>query len=137
MKRAHGVEIVRRSPGLGEFDVPATAVSPISHIRRLISTDTFVSRGKLVWHGWARAFKSNDPKRLSDATRGVQREMDIVVSKMVSKTVALWLKNHEYDVETLLVSGIEIRFFPVDLPEDFSEVDVRLKMFAVNPGDPF
>lgn len=137
MKRSYGVEIVRQHPRIEDFDVPSSAVSPISHIRRILTTDTLVARGKLVWHGWARAFKSNDPKRLSVATREAQRELDVVVSKMVSKVVTLWLKKHEYDIETLLASGIEIRFFPADLPVEFSEAEVRLKMFSVNPGDPF
>lgn len=137
MKRAYGIEIVKGGdhPALNFED--NTVVSPITRISRRIPDQTIVSTGKLYLHKWARVFFSNNPKHLADATRQVEREAHIVTSDMVSRMVSRWLKSNEFDIETLLASGIEIRFFPTDLPREFSEITVRAKMFPVNPGDPF
>lgn len=98
---------------------------------RKASTGVIGFKGVVQLGRRTRAFWSMDPGLSAREARYTEHDISRMVNKATSDMIKRWVKDHDYDVDSLCAAGIEVRFeFEQARHREQDCVNVLAEMYA-------
>lgn len=83
------------------------------------------------------AFWSMDPRHSANAAEQAERDISRMAERAVHDLIKNWIKNHDYDLDSLCAAGIQIQFEFDSRPPTKTAgelVNILATMYAVEPS---